>query len=304
QFEEDLPMLFLDFFPSITARKAWKARKTLTPAFEVYYNNGLDKNAHDFIAGRARAARVENFMNNDLAGFEITICFAALTDTVPNAFSMLCNILADPTLTAADIREEISYIVTRTSVDGQTVLTLDISSLETTCTLLVSAYNASLRMCVNATPVRVVMEDMVLKDIYDLKKGGVVQIPGGALHESTHIWGSDADVFNGRRFLHKKHLTKGSKSGSVTFGGGKYLCLGRHLAFSEIASFASMMIYGFDFKMKDGGLIKPPPFKVQQMGEKSKKPKHDIEVDIERKKEFEGVVWAFNVETAQGTPSS
>ncbi|MAD87338.1 MAG: hypothetical protein CL912_30640 [Deltaproteobacteria bacterium] len=300
-------MLFLDFFPSITARKAWNARKTLTPAFEDYYNKGLDKNANAFIAGRARAARVEEFTNNDLAGFEITICFAALTNTVPNSFFMLCNILADPILTA-DIREEVSKIVTRTILGRRVVLTLDISSLEEDCPLLVSCYHETLRMCVNATPVRVVMEDVIIKDRYELKKGGVIQIPGGALHESERIWGGDAGVFNGRRFLQKKQLSreqrKAQTQGLFPFGGGKHLCPGRQLAFSEIASFVAMMIYGFDVKMRDGGLIKPPPFKVQQLGENSKKPKHDIEVIIARSKEFEGAVWAFKVETAPGAPST
>ncbi|KAH9212810.1 cytochrome P450, partial [Leptodontidium sp. 2 PMI_412] len=297
-FEEELPMLFLNIFPSITARKAWNARKTLTTAFEEYYNKGLDRNANAFIAGRARAARAENFTNNDLAGFEITICFAALTNTVPNSFSMLCNIFANPALTA-DIREEVSRVVTRTSVDGRTVISLDTTSLDTSCPILISAYNETLRMCVNATAVRVVMEDMVLKDTYDLKKGGIVQIPGGALHESVRIWGSDAGVFNGRRFLNKKDLgreqRKAQSQGLFPFGGGKHLCPGRHLAFSEITSFVAMMIYGFEIKMKDGGLISPPPFKVQQMGENSKKPKYDIEVVMSRRKEFEGMVWAFHV---------
>ncbi|KAL5330525.1 hypothetical protein ACEPPN_000042 [Leptodophora sp. 'Broadleaf-Isolate-01'] len=297
-FEEELPMLFLNIFPSITARKAWNARKTLTTAFEEYYNKGLDRNANAFIAGRARAARAENFTNNDLAGFEITICFAALTNTVPNSFSMLCNIFTNPALTA-DIREEVSRVVTRTSVDGRTVISLDTTSLDTSCPILISAYNETLRMCVNATAVRVVMEDMVLKDTYDLKKGGIVQIPGGALHESVRIWGSDAGVFNGRRFLNKKDLgreqRKAQSQGLFPFGGGKHLCPGRHLAFSEITSFVAMMIYGFEIKMKDGGLISPPPFKVQQMGENSKKPKYDIEVVMSRRKEFEGMVWAFHV---------
>lgn len=298
-------MLLLNFFPSLSARRAWTARNLLTPAFEEYYNKGLDKNANAFITGRARAGRAANFTNKDMAVFEITICFAAVTNTVPNAFCMLSNILADPDL-AADIRNEVSHIATKTMVDGNAILTLDISSLEINCPLLVSAYNETLRLCVNATPVRVVMENMVLKDTYDLKKGSIVQIPGGALHESHHIWGNDADIFNGRRFLNKKNLSREEKKaqsqGLLPFGGGKHLCPGRHLAFSEIASFVAMMLYGFEVKMKDGGVVKPPPFKLQQMGENSKKPKHDIEVVIKRRKEFEGVTWAFEVDSTSGEP--
>ena len=299
-FEEGLPTLFLNLFPSITARKAYEARKVMAPAFQEYYDKGLDKNANSFIKGRAKAARVENFTNKDLAGFEITICFASLTNTVPNAFSMLCNILSDPVLTA-DICEEVAGVATRTMINGITQVSIDITLFNTKCPLLVSAFQETIRMCVNATPVRVVMEDMLLKDNYLLKKGGIVQVAGGAIHESRKIWGDDADTFNGRRFMNKEGLTREQKKaqahGLLPFGGGKHLCPGRHLAFTEIVSFVAMMVYGFEVQMKDGsGLVVPPPFKTQQVGENSKKPAHDVEVLIRRKQEFEGVTWIFHVD--------
>jgi cytochrome P450 len=299
-FEEGVPTLFLNILPSITARKAYNARKVLTSAFHEYYDKGLDRNANSFVKGRARAARVENFTNRDLAGFEITICFASLTNTVPTAFSMLCYVLSDPVLTA-EICEEVSSITIRTMVNGIVRVSLDITSFNTKCPLLVSAFQETIRMCVHATPIRVVTEDMLLKESYVLKKGGIVLVAGGAIQESRKVWGEDAETFNGRRFMNKKALNREQKKaqaqGLLPFGGGKHLCPGRHLAFTEVVSFVAIMVYGFEVRMKDGsGLVKPPPFKTQQLGEISKKPAHDIEVLIRRKKEFKDVMWSFDVD--------
>jgi cytochrome P450 len=289
----------MNILPQITAQKAYQARKILQPAFLEYYNKGLDRNANAFIKGRAKAARVENFSNKDLAGFEITICFASLTNTVPNAFSMLCNVLSDPDLTA-EIREEVAGVATRSTIDGKTQILLDITSVNTKCPTLVSAFHETLRTCVNATPVRVVTDDMMLKDTYFLKKGGVIQIIGGAIHESQEIWGDDVNTFNGRRFMKKKGLTKQQKKaqtqGLLPFGGGKHLCPGRHLAFTEIVSFVALVVYGFEVQLEGGGLLKLPPYKTAQLGENSKKPVYDLEVLIKRREEYKGVTWGFSVD--------
>lgn len=299
-FEGGLPTLFANIFPSITARKAWQARKAMAPAFREYYDKGLDRNANAFIKGRADAARLENFTNADLGGFEITICFASLTNTVPNAFSMLCSVLSDPSLTA-DICKEVAGIAKRSTENGVEKVALDITLFNTQCPLLVSVFQETIRLCVNATPVRVIMEDMLLKDTYLLRKGSIVQVAGGAIHESQRYWGEDAHVFNGRRFMPDKTMTREQKKaqsqGLMPFGGGKHLCPGRHLAFTEVVSFVALMVYGFEVRMKVGGdMVEMPQYKVQQLGENSKKPKHDIDIVIRRKDEFKGVFFAFEAD--------
>lgn len=282
-----------------------KNLQAMVPAFLEYYDKGFDKDANSFIKGRAKAARVESFTNKDMAGFEITICFASLTNTVPNAFSMLCNIFSDPVLTT-EIAKEISLVVIRKNVDGSDRVSIDITSVNAKCPLLVSVFQETIRTCVNATPVRVVTEDMILKDTYSLKKGGIIQVIGGAVHDSRKIWGDDVDTFNPYRFLKRDGLTKEEKkaqaSGLLPFGGGKHLCPGRHLAFTEIVSFVAMMVLGFEMRMKDGsGLLRLPPYKTQQLGENSKKPAHDIEVLIRRKEEFKDVVFVFDIDTSAST---
>ena len=99
----------------------------------------------------------------------------------------------------------------------------EITSVKAKCPLLVSVFQKTIRTCVNATPVRVVTEDMILKDTYSLKKGGIIQVIGGAVHDSCKIWGDDVDTFNPYRFLKREGLTKEQKkaqaSGLLPFGG-------------------------------------------------------------------------------------
>jgi hypothetical protein len=83
--------------------------------------------------------RAENFTDTDRGGFEITILFASLTNTVPNTFSMLCYILSNPLLTA-EVCKEVERVVTRKREEGRAVVVLDFSALirSVRCLLAVS----------------------------------------------------------------------------------------------------------------------------------------------------------------------
>jgi hypothetical protein len=100
--------------------------------------------------------------------------------------------------------------------------------------------------------------------------------------------------------MKKEGLTKQQKKaqthGLLPFGGGKHLCPGRHLAFTDIVSFVAPVVYGFEVRMKDSGLVKLPPYKTAQLGENSKKPAHDLEVLIRRRDEFKGVIRGSSVD--------
>jgi hypothetical protein len=300
-YDDQFLGLLIDILPRITASRAWKARKAFTPAFIDYYERGLDKNANAFVKARRRNARTHGFTNQDLGSFDMLILHTALVNTVPNAFSMLARIVSDPVLTA-EISEEVAFVATRTTVDGVDHVALDIAAFNAKGPILVSTFQENIRMCVNATSVRVVQEDVLLKEGYFLKKGGVVQVSGGAIQESSKYWGSDAPAFNPYRFLKTTDLTREQKKaqskGLLPFGGGKHLCPGRQLAFVEIVSFLGMLVYGFEVRMKDGSLVKPPPYKKQDLGQNSKSPEHDIDVVIRRKEEFKDVIFEFVVDTS------
>ncbi|CAG8983452.1 hypothetical protein HYALB_00000621 [Hymenoscyphus albidus] len=137
-FEESIPILFANIFPSILAPTAINTKKLLLPAFKEYYDKGLDKNATYFIKARAKAARECGIPNADMGAFEITVLFASLTNAVPNAFSMLCNVFADPDL-KAEICEEVAGVTTKTIIDGVTYMTIDTTAFTAKCPLLIAA---------------------------------------------------------------------------------------------------------------------------------------------------------------------
>ncbi|KUJ15899.1 cytochrome P450 [Mollisia scopiformis] len=301
-FEGGVMTLSLNLFPRLTAPAAWKARKALVPAFIDYYNRGLDQYANSWIKSRAQIGRQDGFTNKDLGSFELTVLYTSIVNTVPNAFSMLCRILREPALTAKICHEVDSIIGRFNQADGTVRVSLNIADIVKQCPILVSTWQENIRFTVNATSVRVVMEDVVIKDKYLLKKGGIVQICGGAIHESTRYWGQDALTFDPYRFLENKDQSRGVKKarsqGLLPFGGGKHLCPGRNLAFVEVVSFLAMLVVGFDIRMKDGSLVQPPPYKKQYVGEASKKPEHDIEVKITRKEAYKDAVFEFWVESS------
>jgi cytochrome P450 len=138
----------------------------------------------------------------------------------------------------------------------------------------------------------------MLNNQYLLKKGSLIQIATGVLHFDTDTWGADANVFNSQRFVNKdalaKEIKKAQNQAFIPFGGGKSMCPGRYLAFTEITSFAAMLVYGFDVSSVDGSALSIPERRFQKMGINSRSPKDDMDVLIQRRKGFENVTWKFN----------
>lgn len=65
----------------------------------------------------------------------------------------------------------------------------------------------------------------------------------------------------------------GGWRGILPFGDGKHFCPGRRLAFVEIVSFVSLVVYGFEVQERGGGVLRHPGFASQPMGDNSKKPR-------------------------------
>jgi cytochrome P450 len=291
-------MLLLDFLPSITAPKGHAGRAVVTPAFEKYYNAGLDKNASALVQGRARAARQWGLTTKQISQAEITIIMAAGTNTVPNAFYMICHIFSQPDLLVS-LREEVRKITTLTTQEGIEIVTLNISMLQSHCPLLTACFHETLRLNKTGASVRTILEDVMLDDQYLLKKGAFIQIPTGLMQSDLKTWGPDAKQFNPRRFLTQASLSKEAKKAQtqafIPFGGGKNLCPGRHLAFTEITAFVAMLLHGFELSMNDGGNLHVPKGEFQRLGVASISPEQDLDVLIKRREEFEGVIWEFEV---------
>jgi cytochrome P450 len=223
---------------------------------------------------------------------------AAGTNTVPNVFYMICNIYSQPKLVDS-LRKEVSKIVTRKTRDGNEIMMLNISKLQSDCPLLTACFHETLRLIKTGASVRTILEDVKLDGKYLLKKGSFLQIPTGVLQADLKTWGPDAKEFNPYRFRTQDSLPKKERKAQnqawIPFGGGKNLCPGRHLAFTEIAAFAAMLVYGFELEMSDGDKLKVPKGEFQKLGVASISPEKDLDVLIKRRDEFEGVVWEFDV---------
>jgi cytochrome P450 len=294
-------MLVLDFLPSFTAPKGYAGRAAVLPTFRKYYNAGLDRNANSLVQGRARAARKWGLTTEEIAKAEITIIMAAGTNTVPMVFYMICHIFSQPDLIIS-LREEVSKITTREVRNGVETVVLKVPMLQTHCPLLSACFSETLRLIKTGASVRSVLKDVMLADKYLLKKGAFLQIPSGVMQADFKTWGPDANEFNPRRFLTQDSLPKEVKKTQtqafIPFGGGKNLCPGRHLAFTEITAFAAMLLHGFELSMDDGSTIRVPKGEFQRLGVASISPEKDMDVLIKRRDGFEGVVWEFDVDKA------
>jgi cytochrome P450 len=202
-------------------------------------------------------------------------------------------------LLLAEVREEVESIATR-SEDGKNIC-LDVSGLQKDCPLLISVWQETLRLAGVAVSSRVVASDVMLNDTYLLKKNSIVQIPARVMHNSPDVWGSDAHIFNGKRFL-KTHTTalsreqrKFQKQGFTPFGGGTALCPGRHFATTEILGVAATIVMGFEITGRGGAPLEVPRGKKQAMSVSMKQPEGEVEALIRRREGFEGVKWTYNI---------
>jgi len=242
---------------------------------------------------------------DDFLNVEIGMLFTASTNTAPSSFWFLCYILSSKSL-LAEVRGEISKIVTRKAINGIDTIELDSTGFQQHCPLLISTWEETLRLVDSSSSVRMVAKDTLLAESYLLKANSVIQMPSGTTHLSTEIWGPDAATFNPRRFLKTKSNEKLDAAGRekrklqvqgyFPFGGGKHLCPGRHFAFVEVMSLVATIVYGFDIKMADGSAgFKAPKSDFQKMGTGVRKPVNDIDVLIKQRSGFEGAKWTYTV---------
>jgi cytochrome P450 len=278
-FEEDLGLMMIGISPRLLARKAYLAQKRLAAKFKDYYDAGLEANSNSLIRGRARVARDHNLDNTVLGIFEMAICFAPITNVVPTVFWLLCYIYTD-TLLLRDLRDELEAVF---GTEGE----IEAGKLRE-CKLLNSTFQEIQRVKQHGNAVRFVTADTRL-DGYLLKKGSIIQIPSAVLHTAPASWGEDVSTFNARRFLDVNEKTARQR-GFMPFGGGRHLCPGRHLAFTEALGFVAAFVMGFE--MRGAERIAS---RLHKMGFGARKPGRDLEVVIERRRGFENVRWGFRV---------
>lgn len=300
KFESNLMALVVGILPSVTAHKGLAGRAKIVKAFEHYLNTNGHEKASLLMKNRYEASAKNGVSATDIAHFEIGVSVAILVNTAPAVFWMLLLAYSHPGL-LEDLRNEIGLMMTEQTRNGETVRSLDITSLKTSCPLLTSTFQEVLRFRSMGTSVRQVMQDTVLDNNWLLKKDCMIEIPSRVIHTDKSIWGSDVDEFNPRRFMKDEpQKTQDGRRPNATafraFGGGTTLCPGRHFATNQILAVATMCIMRYDMRPTTGEWSLPDTQNNSVLATTVvMEPDTDVQVEISRRKGFEDGQWAFDL---------
>lgn len=295
--EGDLAKLMANVIPKFTAPSSYKARSKLHDAFLKYYRSNGDgnENSPGFVQSKKALAQKYGLSDHYNSRADVGELLAMLVNVVPVSFWLLIYIYSSPSL-LADIRAEVQHLLshqdtqtdTTDSVDAEQ-RQLDVTQIQSNCPLLYSTWQEVLRVVSVVTTSRCVVEDTYIGDEILLKKGGIVQIPTGALHTDQNLWGLDVNEFDPHRFMKSRQAQH--PAAYRPFGGGSTMCPGRHLAVTEILGFISAFILGFDMSPVEGKWKLPEKDSRPFPG--TLKPASDIKVSISRRVGFEKTTWSF-----------
>ena len=291
----------MNAMPSVTARKGRAGRAVLGKMFEEYFQRKGHESGSILVRGRYDTSTKNGIPLSDIARFEVGGAVAILVNTAPAAFWLLFYVFAHSEV-LEDLRQEIATIMTlKTDEHGVVVRNLDITSIKSSCPLLLSTCQEVLRLKAMGTSVRQVMEDTLLNNEYLLKKDNTVLMPTLLVHTDTSIWGSDVGEFNHKRFMKGKSTSQNSDvrkqppaAAFRVFGGGTTLCPGRHFAMTEILAVTVMCIMRYDMTPVEGSWT-PPGTEKGNIAAVIMEPDTEFEVDITPRKGYESGEWAFSL---------
>lgn len=190
-----------------------------------------------------------------MAATEIGQLVASLINSVGSAFWMIYHIFSD-SVVLDECRKEVEKLVQQ---DDDSVFTIDLAKVKSSCPILLSTWQETLRYMHIGITARVVMEDTMLDNKYLLKRGATVMAVTPVQHSDASIWGPTVGKFDHRRFLRVPGKRRTNPAAFRSFGGGTVLCPGRHFVSTEVLSFAAMLLLRFELKpvTKDGKWTQP-----------------------------------------------
>ncbi|XP_030506606.2 cytochrome P450 714C2-like [Cannabis sativa] len=90
------------------------------------------------------------------------------------------------------------------------------------------------------------LQDVQYKDIL-VPKGVNIQIPISIMQQDTNLWGPDAHQFNPGRFEHGVLGASKFPQSYMPFGVGTRICIGQHLAMTELKVVVALLLSKFCF---------------------------------------------------------
>ncbi|KAL4735868.1 cytochrome P450 [Aspergillus similis] len=307
-FETNVAPLLSGIFPSIMARKAYKARETAVAAVLAYFQTKGHEQGSELTKTRYRFMHAGGLSDTDIARAEVSMGLGLLSNTVPAAFWVLFDLYSRPSL-LCEIREEVkkhAVHVEDTQTHTGRKYIIDISALRDSCPLLVSAYQEILRSRSVTAVTRVVTDDTMLDNRYLLKKGGVVSIPASAMGAHETVWGpKSVSEFNPRRYMRQTTCHGGTSprrtGGFMSFGVSPTICPGRHFASSEILALVAMVVLRIDLAPVDNGAWKAPERNSMAVASGMCPVKGEFWVKVaKRESEGEGVEWGVEAREGSG----
>ncbi|KAI9672601.1 MAG: hypothetical protein M1831_000036 [Alyxoria varia] len=253
-FDSNLTMLMMNFWPKLTAAKAFRARQNLIQGFIDYYNAGAQHHASELAYARWKAQHDAGASTEIIARLEATITIGILSNTVPAAFWLVFEIFSRPELLET-VRSEVKINALTAEGGSSGAHTVDMGRIRDSCPKLVSTYQEVLRMHSDGTPTRLVMKDVMVAERYLLKAGAILTMSVPAVNYEKSVWGDNANVFNPMRFeenaARKADKTQEQKgvvrpTSFMSFGASPNLCPGRHFATGEILAMTAMMLLRYD----------------------------------------------------------
>ena len=252
--------------PSVFFPKLFRARELAAAAMIDYMRKGGYKTASGLVRKRYEHHRHHFGLSiEDIARGELGNTFAVLGNSTPCALWVLYHVFSDDRV-LADVRREVSALVQEKNDNSAITSYVDLASIRTSCPVLLSTFQETLRYrAVNPGP-RKLLEDVKLdksifpikEDIF-LKKGSMLMIPAPVQHTDVSAWGEDAREFDYMRFARKLEpgRKKPNRVAFRAFGGGHVLCPGRHFASTEIMALTALLVLQFDIVPVVGKWVEP-----------------------------------------------
>ncbi|KAI3325505.1 cytochrome P450 [Xylariaceae sp. AK1471] len=266
------------FFP-----KPIRARERAAAAMIEYMRQGGYKTASGLVRKRFEHHHDQFGLSiDDIACGELGNTFAVLGNSTPCALWVPFHIFSDNQVLQGVRQELLSLVQESYKESGETVCCIDLAKFRTSCPILLSTFQETLRYrAVNPGP-RVSIEDVLLDGRILLKKGSMLMIPAPVQHTSVLAWGNDAGEFDHMRFARKPEPGRRGPNRVAfrAFGGGHILCPGRHFASTEITVLSALMVLQFHIVPVGAGMWVEPTWRNSPAQAGFPVPDEDIMVEL------------------------